>query len=93
MQGGVVGTADDLLDAAQVATVLRLSRTWVYHLIEHEGLPAFRIGSGQRGRLRFLKADVEAWLANRTCQQHRQLGQGAVALAEVPSRVRRDNCE
>jgi hypothetical protein len=54
--------AGRLVDAAQLADLLGVERSWVY---EHaERLGAFRIGDGPRGRLRFdPETALAAWKA------------------------------
>jgi excisionase family DNA binding protein len=46
---------------AEVAALLRVSRSWVYAAAAEGRLPAVRLG-GPDGPLRFVRADVESWL-------------------------------
>ena len=55
-----------------VAEVLGVSAETVRRHARHQPgsvPPAFTIGNGQRSRLRFRRADVEAWLADRLAPQ------------------------
>jgi predicted DNA-binding transcriptional regulator AlpA len=66
------------VDAAAVAAVLGVERSWVY---EHaDELGARRLGSGPRARLRFDLEEVDSWLTS--CSQ----GRGSEA---VPGRAAR----
>jgi excisionase family DNA binding protein len=57
----VTSDAEQLLKPAEVARRLRVSRSWVYAAAADGRLPAIRLG-GADGPLRFVAADVEAWL-------------------------------
>ena len=50
-----------LLKPAEVCRILAVSRTWVYAAAADGRLPSIRLG-GPDGPLRFIRADVEAWL-------------------------------
>jgi excisionase family DNA binding protein len=52
---------DALMKPAEVAALLRVSRSWVYSAAAEGRLPALRLG-GPDVPLRFVRADVEAWL-------------------------------
>lgn len=54
---------DDLLDAAEVARLLSISRTAVYRYAAERRLPHYRLPAG----LRFLRRDVDAFL--QSCRQ------------------------
>lgn len=54
-------TALELMKPAEVAALLKVSRTWVYAAATDGRLPAVRLG-GPDGPLRFVRADVEDWL-------------------------------
>lgn len=51
-----------LLRPNDVARLLSVSRAWVYEAARTGRIPSFRLG-GEDGPLRFLAADIEAWLA------------------------------
>lgn len=51
----------DLLKPAEVATRLRVSRTWLYDAAKQGRIPSIRIG-GEEGPLRFHPDDVERWV-------------------------------
>ncbi len=53
---------DALLTTAQVLEFLQIGRTKLWGLVRNGDLPAFRIGDGPNGRLRFRRADVDHWL-------------------------------
>jgi excisionase family DNA binding protein len=53
----------ELLKPAEVARRLRVSRSWVYAAAGDGRLPSLRLG-GPDGPLRFIRSDVEAWLAD-----------------------------
>jgi excisionase family DNA binding protein len=50
-----------LLKPAEVCRMLAVSRTWVYAAAADGRLPSVRLGRPD-GPLRFIRADVEAWL-------------------------------
>jgi len=54
-------TADPLMKPGEVRDLLGVSRTWVYAAAADGRIPSIRLG-GQAGPLRFVRADVEAWL-------------------------------
>jgi excisionase family DNA binding protein len=51
----------DLLKPAEVATRLRVSRTWLYDAAKRGRIPSTRIG-GEEGPLRFHPDDIERWV-------------------------------
>lgn len=51
----------DLMKPAEVASLLKVSRTWVYDAAADGRLPSIRLGHAE-GPLRFVREDVEAWL-------------------------------
>jgi excisionase family DNA binding protein len=51
----------DLLKPSEVATRLRVSRTWLYDAAKHGRIPSIRIG-GEEGPLRFHPDDIERWV-------------------------------
>jgi excisionase family DNA binding protein len=53
----------DLLKPTEVAHRLGVSRSWVYDAAKAGRIPCVRLG-GPDGPLRFLRDDVEAWLAD-----------------------------
>ena len=65
----------ELMKPAEVAALLKVSRTWVYAAATDGRLPAVRLG-GPDGPLRFIREDVEAWLdeARRTWTPGRVAG-------------------
>ncbi|OJU80989.1 MAG: hypothetical protein BGO11_21185 [Solirubrobacterales bacterium 70-9] len=50
-----------LMKPAEVCRMLSVSRTWVYDAAADGRLPSIRLGRPD-GPLRFIRADVEAWL-------------------------------
>ena len=54
---------DDLLRPIDVARMLGVSRTWLYDAAKTDRIPSVRIG-GPGGPVRFVRADLEAWLAD-----------------------------
>jgi excisionase family DNA binding protein len=50
-----------LMKPAEVCGLLAVSRTWVYGAAADGRLPSIRLG-GPDGPLRFIRADIEAWL-------------------------------
>jgi excisionase family DNA binding protein len=57
-------TADEqLMKAPDVARMLNVSRAWVYRAAERGLIPSVRLG-GDDGPLRFVRADLEAWVEN-----------------------------
>jgi excisionase family DNA binding protein len=55
-------TAEPLMRPAEVAAYLQVSRSRIYDAAADGRLPAVRLG-GPDGPLRFIRADVERWLA------------------------------
>lgn len=55
----------EVLTAAEVAKLLRCTRSHIYHLVENNLIPYFRIGHGQRG-IRFWKEEIYGWGESRT---------------------------
>jgi excisionase family DNA binding protein len=52
---------EPLLDAAELADALGMTRRWVYAQVEENGLPAYKLGRS----LAFELAAVRAWLERR----------------------------
>ena len=52
----------DILDAAQIASALRISRAGAYNLLSSEDFPTLHIG----GRKLVMKNDLIAWLKRHT---------------------------
>jgi excisionase family DNA binding protein len=50
-----------LMKPAEVCKLLAVSRTWVYAAAADGRVPSIRLG-GPDGPLRFVRADLEAWL-------------------------------
>jgi predicted DNA-binding transcriptional regulator AlpA len=57
-----------LLTAEQVMEMLGISRTSLWILMRHQGLPYIKLGEGRRAALRFTSDSVSRWLAAR--EQH-----------------------
>jgi len=53
---------DVLLTTAQVLDFLQIGRTKLWQLVRDGDIPAFRIGDGRSGPLRFRRSDVVCWL-------------------------------
>ena len=53
---------DALLTTAQVLKFLQIGRTKLWGLVRNGDIPAFRIGDGPNGRLRYRRTDVDRWL-------------------------------
>ncbi len=53
---------DALLTTAQVLEFLQIGRTKLWGLVRNGDIPAFRIGDGPNGRLRYRRTDVDRWL-------------------------------
>lgn len=51
----------ELMKPADVAALLKVSRTWVYDAAADGRIPSVRLGC-QDGPLRFVRQDVETWL-------------------------------
>jgi len=51
-----------LLTSAQVLALLQIGRTKLWELVRAGELPAYRIGSGRNGVLRFRRDEVMRWL-------------------------------
>ena len=56
-----VGAVKDLLKPAEVATMLGVSRTWLYAAAQDGRIPSVRLG-GPDGPLRFIEEDLDQWL-------------------------------
>jgi excisionase family DNA binding protein len=66
-----------LLTVSQVCEQLSVSRPWVYRAARDGKIPSVRLG-GDDGPLRFVQADLDAWLA-----QARQAWQPGRSSAET----------
>ncbi len=53
---------DALLTTAQVLKFLQIGRTKLWGLVRNGDIPAFRIGDGPNGRLRYRRTDLDRWL-------------------------------
>ena len=62
MSTGPFESLPDVLDAAQLAETLHLSRAGAYNLLNQAGFPTLRIG----GRKMVMKHDLIAWLRQHT---------------------------
>jgi len=52
---------EPLMKPAEVAALLRVSRSWVYDAAADGRVPSIRLGHAE-GPLRFVRGDVETWL-------------------------------
>jgi excisionase family DNA binding protein len=74
----------DLLKPTEIADRLGVSRSWVYEAAKTGRIPCVRLG-GPDGPLRFLREDVEAWLAR--ARRSWLPGQSAARAASRPART------
>jgi len=58
-----LGPSAPLLTSEEAARLLRVPRSTLYELVRSRGLPHVRIGERA---LRFLRADLEDWIAQNT---------------------------
>jgi excisionase family DNA binding protein len=58
------GAQEGLLKPAEVCGVLGVSRSWIYAAAAEGRIPSIRLG-GPDGPLRFVRADLEAWIDER----------------------------
>jgi excisionase family DNA binding protein len=58
-----IGPSAPLLTSDEAARLLRVPRSTLYELVRSRGLPHVRIGERA---LRFLRADLEDWIAQNT---------------------------
>jgi excisionase family DNA binding protein len=56
-----LSTVETLVRPADVASMLGVSRSWLYEAAKDGRIPCVRLG-GEDGPLRFLEADLVAWL-------------------------------
>lgn len=52
----------ELLTTAQVLEWLQIGRTKLWDLVREGAFPAFRIGDGRNGALRYRRNDIQSWL-------------------------------
>lgn len=52
----------EILTTAQVCALLQIGRTKLWELMRENAFPAYRIGNGRNGSLRFRRSDVLYWL-------------------------------
>jgi excisionase family DNA binding protein len=64
-----VRSEERLLTAREVADHLGLSPETVLRYVRRGELPAIRLPGTAKGRLRFRREDVEAWLEERSTRQ------------------------
>lgn len=74
-------TSDELLTTAQVAERLGCTDRWVRELVRTHELPALRVGTRARGRLRIPAAAVDAFL--RPAVDDRALRAAELGVEEV----------
>ena len=67
---------DQLLKPSEVVRYLGTSRSWVYDAAKRGDIPSIRLGTPD-GPLRFIQADLEAWLND--ARNRWQPGRPAVA--------------
>jgi predicted DNA-binding transcriptional regulator AlpA len=65
---------DVLLTTAQVLDFLQIGRTKLWELVRGGDLPAFRIGDGPNGPLRYRRKDLVRWLEDRRVVGSRTVG-------------------
>jgi predicted DNA-binding transcriptional regulator AlpA len=53
---------EELLTTAQVLEFLQIGRTKLWGLVRAGAIPAFRVGDGPNGRLRYRRVDIVRWL-------------------------------
>lgn len=56
-----IAETDALMTVEEVATYLKVDKTWVYRAVQHDTLPSYKVGK----YLRFRKADVDALIKER----------------------------
>ncbi len=71
----------ELLTSSQVLELLQIGRTKLWALVRNGAFPAYRIGSGRNGALRFRRADVLGWL-----ERQRVGGSAAKNRSDVSNR-------
>ena len=54
----------ELLTSSQVLSFLQIGRTKLWELVRAGAFPAYRIGDGRNGALRYRREDIVAWLEN-----------------------------
>jgi excisionase family DNA binding protein len=64
-----LGPSAPLLTSDEAARLLRVPRSTLYELVRSRGLPHVRIGDRA---LRFMRADLEEWIAENTYGTRRQ---------------------
>lgn len=52
----------ELLTTSQVLSFLQIGRTKLWELVRAGAFPAFRIGDGRNGALRYRRQDIVVWL-------------------------------
>ncbi len=52
----------ELLTTAQVLELLQIGRTKLWELVREGAFPAYRLGHGRNGALRYRRSDVLRWL-------------------------------
>ena len=55
---------DTLLTTTQVLEFLQIGRTKLWALVRSGDVPAYRIGDGPNGALRYRRTDLVSWLEN-----------------------------
>jgi excisionase family DNA binding protein len=53
-----------ILKPSEVASLLRVSRAWIYQAAADGRLPSIRLGDAAGAPLRFVREDIEAWIAD-----------------------------
>ena len=68
MSDQIFNDLPDILDASQIASVLRISRAGAYNLLSSEDFPTLHIGK----RKLVMKADLIQWLKSHTNTKARE---------------------
>jgi excisionase family DNA binding protein len=61
--GDLTAPSQELLRPLEVCQMLGVSRSWLYTAAHDGRIPSVRLG-GPDGPLRFIPADIQAWLQN-----------------------------
>ena len=72
----------DILTTPQVLELLQIGRTKLWQLVREGSFPAYRIGEGRNGGLRYRRGDVMEWLQ---CRRVNDVGPDRAEEAREPA--------
>lgn len=60
--GGVSSSSCEILDVGELATMLKVAKSWVYKQVQYKSIPHFKVGKFPR----FKRKEIEAWIIDQS---------------------------